>query len=546
VIERVASGTIGGGFGRAAGLATSRAPSDSRATERLGVVVLTDDRFVAPNSAIEATEASVRDLCSLSVVSTSISDGVERLLGEADIGHVGLILAGDVASDMASRFLASELTADLDVLYGDEDRLNDEGRRHDPFYKPAWSPDRLRHQMYLGGLTIYSRRCLETIDLSSLASATSTLELALRATEAAKTIAHLPLVLCHRRSVDTWGDVSQQLVAAHRDRVGADELLGFPVGDPRSGVSRSRGSVSLVIPTGGGHRMIDGVEVELISNVIASLSSTTIHADVEIVVVFDQHSSSELQQRIAALDTRIVAVQDQRPFNFAAACNLGVAASNGAVVVLLNDDTEMVQADWLAGLVALATEPEVGVVGAKLVYGDGRIQHGGILGRHGTADHRYRGYPGQHRGYRDELLTPVNVLAVTGACLAVRRTVWDSVGGMSESFPLNYNDLDLCLRLQQQGYRTIQANQIVVRHLETSSRSAGSESWEDDELQSRWADVLSDDPYDNPNLCSGYEAQPTPPALQRLREHLGHRPAARVWTARRSHAEPHSGSNLST
>ena len=229
----------------------------------------------------------------------------------------------------------------------------------------------------------------------------------------------------------------------------------------------------------------------------------------------------------------VFVVKDERPFNFAAACNLGVEASHGTVLVLLNDDTEVVTPDWIERLVAFVQLDHVGAVGVKLFYGDGRIQHAGVSTRDTGPDHLYHGYPGNDPGHGDWLRVPVDAFAATGACLAVTRQKWDAVGGMDERFPLNYNDIDLCLRLTERGWSTVVDNQTELLHLETSSRKAGSENWEVEGFRDRWRGWIRDDPYDNPNLVTiGLEQIPNPPALTALMEYRGlidH--PARLWRA---------------
>lgn len=419
--------------------------------------------------------------------------------------------------------------AEADVVYADEDWLTADGKRTLPFHKPCWSPDRLRAQPYLTGLVGYRLQALSNIDIDPALNPHEQLyALALSVTDETPHVAHLPAVACHRRNPGRYG--AGVLPYLHRSFARAGMAVRAAI-DGGSGIvtwqpsAASPPATSIIIPTGLGRRVIGGQDLVLAENAIRSVLARSSagrlsRSSYEIIVVLDRSTDLGAAQSLVALDpSRITLVQDTRPFNFAAANNLGVAHAAGEVLILLNDDTEVITPDWIERLATLATARGAGAVGVRLDYGDGRIQHAGITGRHGMADHRYRGYPEATRGHGDELLLTHNVLAVTAACLAVSKANWDAMGGMDEGFPLNYNDLDLCLRLQETGLRTVQDNRTVLNHLETSSRTSGSEAWEDDLLRARWDHYLRNDPYDNPCLLLHLFASIAPPAaLNRLRE----------------------------
>ncbi len=423
---------------------------------------------------------------------------------------------------------------DLDVLYADE--LLGDGR---PFFKPGWSPERLRGQHLLAGLTMYRSslvaQCLGRLgDPAGESEAAQLHDLALVATELASAVGHLPIVGCHRRS-GVRRSLSPAVVQRHMDRIGLPALA--VAGDQAEVVAfePDLGSdpplVSIVMPTGGTVRRVRGRDLVLVDHAIESLLARATYPNYEIVVVVDQKSTAELAARISALSAeRIRVVKDERPFNFAAAANLGVANAAGSMILLLNDDTEVVQPGFIERLVVHATQDDVGAVGAKLFYGDGRIQHAGVLIRRGTPDHSYHGYPGDELGHGDALALTINASATTGACMVIRRDHWDAVGGMSEDFPLNYNDVDLCLKLLAHGWRTVVDNTTTLTHLETSSRPRGSETWEDETFRARWPAVVEPDPFDSPNFVAlGMEHIPKPLALVRLVQRAGPPPRVRAW-----------------
>jgi O-antigen biosynthesis protein len=188
------------------------------------------------------------------------------------------------------------------------------------------------------------------------------------------------------------------------------------------------------------------------------------------------------------------------PFNFSDKINTGVLASTGEHVLMLNDDIEVVTPDWLERMVMYSSFDGVGAVGAKLLFGDGRLQHVGVTVKGSSPGHLFRGYPGDHAGYANVVRVANNYSAVTGACLMTPRTTFDEVGGLSTQFPLNFNDVDYCLKLQRRGQRVVYDPDTVLFHFESSSRDEGYSGWELDLFRQRWRYATADDPYISPNF----------------------------------------------
>ena len=250
---------------------------------------------------------------------------------------------------------------------------------------------------------------------------------------------------------------------------------------------------------------------DLVETCIASIRDHTRYGSYEIHLVdngSDDPGSLELFARLAR-SGRVQLRRDDRPFNFPALNNAAVRRTDAEVVCLLNNDVEALHPDWLEEMVSVASQPGVGAVGAKLLYPDGRIQHGGVLvGLHGTADHAYAGAPGDAPGYAQQLLVRREVSAVTAACLVVRRAVYLEVGGLDEeTFPVSFNDVDFCLKLRERGYRNVWTPHARLVHHESASRGKAlrpeQKARADRELaalRSRWAEALRDDPSLSPNL----------------------------------------------
>ena len=198
-----------------------------------------------------------------------------------------------------------------------------------------------------------------------------------------------------------------------------------------------------------------------------------------------------------------------KPFNFAAVNNFAAARATGELLLFLNNDVEAVNADWLDRLVDRALLPGVGAVGAKLLYPDGTVQHGGVaVGLHGAAGHLHQFLPGESPGYMNRLQVPHNVSAVTGACLLIPRTVFERVDGFDEEFALAYNDIDLCLKAGRAGYRTVWTPDAVLTHHESKTRGEDDTPGkrcrlerEVERLREKWADLFrAGDPYFGPQF----------------------------------------------
>jgi GT2 family glycosyltransferase len=425
---------------------------------------------------------------------------------------------------------------DVDHLYSDHDKINKRGRHFDPFVKPSWSPDRLPTQMYTTHFRVIRRSLVQELGgLRPGFDGAQDWDLALRVGEHTDRIARVPGLLYHWRAIrgsaagapeaKPWAhEASRKAISDHVERTGmqasVEAVPGFPGHYWMRPALTEHPLVSIVIPTTGRGR--DGEPEALVVNCVRSVVETSSYANYEFVIVIDEDAPTAVREELAELGgERLRLVEFEGPFNFSAKVNLGARESHGDQLLLLNDDVEVLPAGWrpmhgragaslpewdtltedgrriwIESMLAYALQEGVGAVGAKLYTPDGRLQHGGIIARGGLVGHPYYLRPGDYTGYMGVLMLAANFLAVTGACMMTPRAEFDRVGGFDQALPLNYNDVDYCLRLRRSGLRTVMVPQAELLHIESVSRGeeppAGAEI---EELQRRWGEVLEEDPY---------------------------------------------------
>jgi len=405
-----------------------------------------------------------------------------------------------------------------DYVYTDEDKINARGRHIGPFLKPDWSPERMRTQMYTCHLSVFRRSLVEEVGgFDPEFEGSQDWDLVLKVTERARAVAHVPRVLYHWRGLATsaagggedakpWAfEAGQRAVQAHCDRAGVPARVERDPKDP--GVYhlepelQAEPLVSIVIPTRGQAREIRYQQVVLVNHCVRSIVDKSSYENYEIVVVADDSTPAAAIDELKDIaGDRLRLVDYDRPFSFSAKINAGVVRSEGEHLLLLNDDIEVATANWIERMVMYSALPEVGAVGGLLLLEDGRIQHAGVGFEGGLPGHPYHGFPGDIPGYANAVRIARNSLAVTGACLMTRRDLFDEVGGLTTVLPVNYNDVDYCLKLAARGKRAVYDPDLVMYHFESSSRSSDVADWEKALLLDRWASLTAVDPYSNPNL----------------------------------------------
>lgn len=405
------------------------------------------------------------------------------------------------------------------AVYADHDRIDREGRRHDPVFKPVWSPDYEAAWDYVAQPLAFRADShvldrLNDVVTPMCPSFSVLMDLACSGVGQGL-IRHVPRVLFHERQISQeqrlmLQPAMQRVVAAASGKPVANIVAMGSDPEPLRRIDHRRPgcepSVSVIIPSKDNPRMLWRAYRSIVD---------CSHPRCEIVVV-DNGSISQAQQALLAdlAATREVKVTSYpQPFNFAGMINFGRGRARGEILILLNDDVDAVDTEWLPELCSQAARPEIGCVGALLLYPGGRVQHAGaILGTNGGVGHalRFGSADADDDGYRLKVVREVS--AVTGACLAVRASVFDDVGGFAEDLPVTLNDIDFCLKVRQQGYRNLFTPNARLIHRESSSRGLDVTpqrltrlSREMAAFVRRWGVGVLSDPYFSPHLSPAHE-----------------------------------------
>jgi O-antigen biosynthesis protein len=397
---------------------------------------------------------------------------------------------------------------EIDLLYSDEDKLTGDGARVEPFFKPDWSPDLLLSMNYITHFAVYRRSLLQAIGgFRPGYEGAQDYDLLLRFTEKTDRIAHIPKILYHWRMSfsSAAGSAGAKLYASESGRRAIKDALkrrghNASVEVLSPGRYRARFEihksplVSIIIPTKD--------QARLLQQCVASIEAKTSYHPYEIIIVDNNSTEPEMLHCLGALSERHRVLRYPQSFNFSAINNFAVGQAEGEHLLFLNDDTQVIGGDWLAALVEQAQRPEVGAIGAKLLYPDNRIQHAGVIvGIFGGAGHAFRKLPNNRTSYFDLADLTRNCSAVTAACMMVPRKVFSRVGGFDEELKVVYNDVDLCLRIRKQGYLVLYTPFAVLYHFESATRGRLRPTKEEELFNRRWGDAIRlRDPYYNPSL----------------------------------------------
>jgi GT2 family glycosyltransferase len=425
--------------------------------------------------------------------------------------HMTLMDHDDVIPDNALYEFVRILNADpnVDFIYSDEDKISIDGVRYDPFFKPDWSPEALEACMYTAHLALYRMDIVARIGgFRDECNGAQDYDFALRYTEHVRNVVHVPKVLYHWRAIpgstaQTMDNKDYVIAAAIRgleDRARRTGELDFVRSSPFKGCFelrrklKDRPLVSIVIPSAGRDSVVGGRSVDLLAACLDSVRALSTYEAIEFVVVDNGDLRPGTQAALERHAARRVTYAEP-VFNVAAKMNLGAGAAGGDVLIFLNDDIAVITPDWIEAMLALLQVPGVGAVGPKLLFETGEIQHAGVSVVDATPDHVRRGYPGDDPGHFFSTVSNRNYLAVTGACVMVRRADFEAVGGFDENFAVNYNDVDLCLRLWDRGLRIVYCAQASLYHYESRNRARTVDPAEHQRFRERWAVKLPRDPY---------------------------------------------------
>lgn len=413
------------------------------------------------------------------------------------------------------------------VLYSDEDKIDEAGNRFDPYFKPDFNLGLLRSHNYMCHFAVYERAFLSKIGGPRPGfEGAQDYDQALRAVDSLRdcpgAVVHIPTILYHwRTAVGSTASghsnksyaflAGQKALTEHLQRRGLQGTVDEAPEAP--GMYRIRWQrpasvplVSIIIPTRNGQA--------LVRQCLDSLRQTS-YPRYEVILVDNGSDDPEALAFFAEREKsgQIRVFRDNSPFNFSAINNHGIRqAAQGEFILMMNNDIEITHPEWLDEMVGPAMEQGVGCVGARLWYPDGRLQHGGVVLVCGVAGHAHKYLPRGRHGYMGRAVLAQEFVAVTAACLLVRRSIYEEVNGLDESLAVAFNDVDFCLRVHEAGYRNHWTPYAELIHHESVSRG-----YEDtpekqqrfkreiDTLQSRWPHLLAHDPCYNPNLTMDAE-----------------------------------------
>lgn len=458
-----------------------------------------------------------------------ISHASNSALELANGDYVALLDHDDMLPEHALLYVVESINAntEADIIYSDEDKIDTRGSRYDPHFKSDWNPELFYSQNYVSHLGVYRRRLLESIGgFRPGVEGSQDYDLLLRCLPHVKDskIVHIPRVLYHWRSIDgstasAPGEKSytteagikaledyfisvSQDVRVQPGYVPNTYRVHWPIPSPTP-------LVSLLIPTRDRRALIEPC--------VRSIIEKSTYENYEIIILDNgscEKETLDFFEKIQKDDLRVRVLRYDHPFNYSAINNFGAKHARGEVLGLINNDIEVISPDWLTEMVSHVARPEVGCVGAKLYYSNDTIQHAGvILGIGGVAGHSHKNMDRTHSGYFSRLLLPQALSAVTAACLLVRKSIFEEVGGLDEdNLRIAFNDVDFCLKVRSAGYRNVWTPYAELYHHESVSRGA-EDSPEKIErfnrevafMKAKWGDQLSCDPYYSVNLSKKRE-----------------------------------------
>ncbi|MGL5834209.1 MAG: glycosyltransferase [Waterburya sp.] len=463
--------------------------------------------------------------CRIKLISTEQPESIAAManagLAVATGDFVAFLRNGDHLAPNALSEVAEflNLHPEADLVYTDEDQVNETGQYFAPYFKPNWCPDSLLSRMYSGDLVVYRHDIIQ--DLGGLQldyGEAANYDLILRFTEKTANIFHIPQILYHKRKIvpEAIASLDQTNYIQDNKKAIADALIrrhepGEVTEHPKiPGIYTVRYQitdyklVSIIIPTKNLGKVLD--------QCLKSIFTNSTYPNYEVIIIdngTDEPESLEILSQWQAKETRRCFIYRlDIPFNYSKLNNFGVKQAKGDYLLFLNNDIEVITEDWIEGMMEQAQRTSIGAVGAMLLYPDHKIQHGGvILGIRGVASHSHKNFVYGDPGYTNQLISTNNYSAVTAACLMCRREIFTQVNGFDETLPVTFNDVDFCLKIRHQDYHNVWLPHVVLYHHESQSRGADKTPEEKArfrqevaQMETRWGTLIAQDPCYNINL----------------------------------------------
>jgi O-antigen biosynthesis protein len=486
---------------------------------------IADDASSAPHvrsTLMEYAERDSRIHVTLREENGHIAAASNTALATATKEFIGLLDHDDILAPCALYENAVLLTRhpDTDMVYSDEDKVDEAGTRVDPYFKPDWSPDTFLTRMYTCHFGVYRRSLINDIGGFRVGfEGSQDYDLVLRLTEKTDKIRHIPSVLyswrIHPGSVTSTPEQKPYAYVAairaideaisRRGEHGKARALDDVPGNYKIEYEvRNPERVTVIIPTRDG--------ASDLRRCLSSLFDRTDYPDFEVILVDNGSTERALAELLEVYRhryrERFKVLRQDIPFNFSLLNNVAARSATGKFLVFLNNDTSVIAPAWMRAMVAQAQRTSIGAVGAKLLYEDGHVQHAGIvLGIGGLAGHSFRHFDRTSFGYFNALKTVCNYSAVTAACLMVRREIFEQHGGFDENLSTAYNDVDLCLRIRESGFYNVFVPEAELYHYESRSRGYDVTPQQIERnqearayMEARWNIKGKPDPFYNQNL----------------------------------------------
>jgi len=459
-----------------------------------------------------------------------ISANTNTALGLATGEFIALMDADDEISECALFWVVNEINQypNVDLIYSDEDKMTEDGTRYDPYFKPDWNPSIILSQNVFSHLGVYRRSLVNQVGGFRLGfEGSQDYDLVLRCAELTtpSRIRHIPRILYHWRAVAGSTAVSHD-AKPYAWEAGARAISEHLMRQGIAGTVKRACTDFYQVEYALGHRhpkvsiiMPSACKLELLAPCLKTLLEHSTYPEFEVLLAVNEirYLVSEQAAYLGGLkeDPRVrVLVYEDRPFNYAHVNNWAVRQASGSILCFLNDDIEIITEDWLEKIVARLQLPNVGAVGVMLYYPNNKVQHAGvILGLNGVAGHQYMGYSRGEEGYFGRAIIEQEFSCVTAACMGMRRELFDQLGGFNEKFAVAFNDVDLCIRIGQAGWRIIWTPTVEHYHHESASigrHNSPERAQEFDRevnlMRSFWGMVLDHDPAYNPNLSLTWPA----------------------------------------